>query len=45
MVRCGSKNGHNEGHMFKIDWSTCSKYANYSGLNIQNNGGGEYMTI
>ena len=29
MVRCGSKNGHYKRHVSKIDWTTCSKFANH----------------
>ena len=34
VVRCGFKNGHQE-EIGQRDWTTCSKYANYSGLNGQ----------
>ena len=36
LVRCGSKQTHTKKkHVVKIDWSTCSKYANHFILNSQ----------
>ena len=46
VFRCGSKNGHQKLHVFRRDWTTCSKYANFSMLNSKHKHklGGIYMT-
>ena len=39
VVRYGSKNMHQKMHVFRNNWTTCSKYANHSKFNSQCDGG------
>ena len=42
MLRCGSKNQHQNGHVLKRDWSMHSKHADYYKLNTQHDWGDLY---
>lgn len=51
MFKCKFKNGHHKRHMFRIDWTTCSKIVYHSRLISQHQkkrgrgrGGGRYVT-
>ena len=47
VVTWGSKNGHQQRHVFERDQTTCSKFVNFSRFNIQHDWreGGTYLTI
>lgn len=46
VIKCGYKNWHKK-HVFKSDWTMCSKYTNHSRFNSPHDrreGGGQCMT-